>query len=143
MAIFLHSRSGVHAYWYSQLWLQNCRGIPSLPNDCQQHSALPKTRPLSPCWSEHRQHRALQLQREAWPISAHTHWHSLQDSTHACGSMHRGFCTLVLFIFFQFSGPPLVSASENGHLQVIRLLTSRGAVVDCKSKVRCSHKGIC
>ena len=33
---FLHSKSGAHAYWYSQLWLQNRRGIPSLPNDCQQ-----------------------------------------------------------------------------------------------------------
>ena len=34
----------------------------------------------------------LQLQREAWPISAHAYWHSSQDST------RRGFCTLVLFI---------------------------------------------
>ena len=37
-------------------------------------------------------HHALLLQREAWPIPAHAHWHSSQDST------RRGFCTLVLFI---------------------------------------------
>ena len=43
VAIFLHSKSGAHAYWYSQLCLQNR----SLPNDCQQHSALPKTMPLA------------------------------------------------------------------------------------------------
>ena len=39
---FFNSKSGAHAYWYSQLCLQNRRGIPSLPNDRQQHSALPK-----------------------------------------------------------------------------------------------------
>ena len=44
---FFHSKSGAHAYWYSQLCLQNRSGIPSLPNDCQQHSALPKTMPLA------------------------------------------------------------------------------------------------
>ena len=49
-----------------------------VPNDCQQHSALPKTMPTNgatPCWSEN---HALQPQREAWPISAHAHWHSTQ-----------------------------------------------------------------
>ena len=48
-----------------------------VPNDCQQHSALPKTMPTdaaSLCWSENWQHHAFQLQREAWPISVHTHW---------------------------------------------------------------------
>ena len=35
----------------------------------------------SPCWSENScaEHHALQLQREAWPISAHAHWHSTHD----------------------------------------------------------------
>ena len=87
MAIFLRSQSGAHAYWYSQLWLQNRRGILNLPNDRQQHSAL---KPLA--LVARTDSTTLQLQREAWPISAHAHWHSSQDST------RRGFCTLVLFI---------------------------------------------
>ena len=33
----------------------------------------------------------LQLQREAWPISAHAHWHSTQDAVF-------GLCTLVLLV---------------------------------------------
>ena len=35
----------------------------------------------SPRWSENScaEHHALQLQREAWPISAHAHWHSTHD----------------------------------------------------------------
>ena len=64
-----------------------------VPNDCQQHSVLPKTMPTdaaSPCWSENWQHHELQLQREAWPTSAHAHWHSTQDSSKTCG-MRRGF----------------------------------------------------
>ena len=64
-----------------------------VPNDCQQHSALPKTMPTdaaSPCWSENWQHHELQLQREAWPTSAHAYLHSTQDSSKTC-SMRRGF----------------------------------------------------
>ena len=62
-----------------------------VPNDCQQHSALPKTMPTdaaSLCWSENSQHHALQLKREAWPISAHAHWHS---TTHAAVVCAEGF----------------------------------------------------
>ena len=61
-----------------------------VPNDCQQHSALPKTMPTdaaSPCWSENWQHHELQLQREAWPTSAHAHWHSTQDSSKTCSTV--------------------------------------------------------
>ena len=84
---FFIAKSGTHAYWYSQLWLQNRRGIPSLPNDRQQHSALPKTKPLALVGARtDSTRRALLLQREAWPIPAHAHWHSSQDST------RRGFC---------------------------------------------------
>ena len=69
------------------------RGIPSLPNDRQQHSALPKTKPLPLVGARtDSTHHALLLQREAWPIPAHAHWHSLQDPA------RRGFCILVLFI---------------------------------------------
>ena len=39
-------------------------------------------------------YHALELQREAWPISAHAHWHSkTRDGQHA-----PRVCTLVLFI---------------------------------------------
>ena len=66
-----------------------------VPNDCQQHSVLPKTMPTdgaSPLLE--RELHALQLQREAWPISAHAHWHSTQDMLY----LRRRFCTSVLFI---------------------------------------------
>ena len=73
-----------------------------VPNDCQQHSALPKTMPTdaaSPCWSENWQHHdELQLQREAWPTSAHAHWHSTQDSLEQDMQYAPRVCTLVLFI---------------------------------------------
>ena len=39
---------------------------------------------------------ALQLQHEAWAISAQAHWRSTQDSKHI---MRRGFCTFVPFHF--------------------------------------------
>ena len=64
----------------------------------------------SPCWSENWQHHDLQLQREAWPTSAHAHWHSTQDlsKTHnpRCLFIYSAsmmqyaprVCTLVLFI---------------------------------------------
>ena len=64
-----------------------------VPNDHQQRSALPKTMPTdaaSPCWGENWQHHELQLQREAWPTSAHVHWHSTQNLSKTC-SMRRGF----------------------------------------------------
>ena len=35
--------------------------------------------------------------REAWPISAHAHWHSTQEDARY-SVMRRGFCTLMLFI---------------------------------------------
>ena len=40
------------------------------------------------------------LQREAWPIPAHTQWHSTQDCRLDAryAVMPRGFCTLMLFI---------------------------------------------
>ena len=41
-AIVVRMRIGIHSYA-----LQNRRGIPGLPNDCQQHSALPKMMPLA------------------------------------------------------------------------------------------------
>ena len=70
-----------------QSCLQNRRGIPSLPNDRQQHSALPKTMPLALVGA--RTDSTAPLQREAWPISAHAHWHGSQDSTRA---MHAVVC---------------------------------------------------
>ena len=98
VAIFLHSKSGAHAYWYSQLCLQSRREIPSLPNDCQQHSALPKTMPPALvtrtdsttryCYNARRS----QFQRTRIGI-VHKTRHN------ACSSnMRRGFCTLVLFM---------------------------------------------
>ena len=42
IAKVVRMRIGIYSYA-----LQNRRGIPSLPNDRQQHSALPKTMPLA------------------------------------------------------------------------------------------------
>ena len=71
-----------------------------VPNDCQQHSALPKTMltdaSLARCGA--RTDSTTQL-REAWPISAHAHWHSTQDSTQDMQYAPR-VCTLVLFIMY-------------------------------------------
>ena len=72
-----------------------------VPNDCQQHSTLPETMPTdaaSPCWSENWQHHALQLQRGAWPISAHAHWHNVQYAPRVCTLVLFIYCVTVLFI---------------------------------------------
>ena len=48
VAKVVRMRIGIHSYAsLLQLCLQNRRGIPSLPNACQQHSALPNTMPLA------------------------------------------------------------------------------------------------
>ena len=74
-----------------------------VPNDCQQHSALPKTMPTdaaSPCWSENWQHHELQLQPEAWPICAHAHWHSTQDSSKTCGAEGLHFSAFHMYVYW-------------------------------------------
>ena len=50
---------------------------------------LPETTAFK-SYATKQEHHALQLQREAWPTSAHAHWHSTQDSSKTC-SMRRGF----------------------------------------------------
>ena len=52
-----------------------------VPNNCQQHSALPKTMPTdtaNPCCSENSEHH-FTATREAWPIYVHVHSHSTKQ----------------------------------------------------------------
>ena len=100
MAIFLRSKSSVHAYWYSQLCLQNRRGIPSLPNDCQQHSASPKMMPLALAGArtDSTMRYSYNSGRGQFPRTRIGIVHKTRRAHSACSSMRRGFCTLVLFI---------------------------------------------
>ena len=100
MAIFPRSKSGEHAYWYSQLCLQNRRGIPSLPNACQQHSALPKTMPLALAGArtDSTTRYSHNARRGQFPRTRIGIVHKTRRAQ--CSSMRRGFCTLVLFILY-------------------------------------------
>ena len=71
---------------------RRARRYPTIVNNIQPCPKLCLLMPLARVGARTDSTTSLQLRREAWPTSAHAHWHSTQDShsSKTC-SMRRGF----------------------------------------------------
>ena len=69
---------------------RRARGYPTIVNNSQPCPKLCLLMPLARVGARTDSTTGYSLQREAWPTSAHAHWHSTQNSSKTC-SMRRGF----------------------------------------------------
>ena len=76
---------------------RSARGYPTIVNNIQPCPKRCLLMPLARVGARADSTHALQLQREAWPISAHAHWHRSKTRCKIC-NMRQDFCTLVLLI---------------------------------------------